>query len=56
VIGNDGANEFYEEINIVDATSEIEAPVCKTERLAAPTVEELILAARIFVSLNLGAS
>jgi hypothetical protein len=26
VIGNDGSNEFYEEINIVDATSEIERP------------------------------
>jgi hypothetical protein len=26
VIGNDGANEFYEEINIVDATSKIEKP------------------------------
>jgi hypothetical protein len=24
VIGNDGSNEFYEEINIVDVTSEIE--------------------------------
>jgi hypothetical protein len=25
-IGNDGANEFYEGINIVDAASEIESP------------------------------
>ena len=42
VIDNDGANEFYEEINIVDATSEIERPVYKTERLAVPTVDALI--------------
>jgi hypothetical protein len=42
VIGNDGANEFYEGINIVDAASEIESPAYKTERLAAPTIEALI--------------
>jgi hypothetical protein len=42
VIGNDGANEFYEEINIVDATSEIESPRRKTERLAGPAIEALI--------------
>jgi hypothetical protein len=42
VIGNDGSNEFYEEINIVDVTSEIEHPVYKTERLAVPTFDALI--------------
>jgi len=42
VIGNDGANEFYEGINIVDAASEIEAPVYWMERLAAPTIEAVI--------------
>jgi hypothetical protein len=42
VIGNDGSNEFYEEINIVDVTSKIERPADKTERLAVPTFDALI--------------
>ena len=42
VIDNDGANEFYEGINIVDvAIGRSKAPVGKMERLAGPAIEGL---------------
>jgi hypothetical protein len=50
MIGNDGANEFYEGINIVDA------PACQTERLAVPTIEALISSGANLWLRNFGAS